>query len=63
MTVTYTPVELARKLGYTEEARPGLVVREYLRGKYPAHLHGQRWVLNEEEAADVLANVPPHPRS
>lgn len=55
---TYTPVELARKLGYTDEARPGKVVRDYLRAKHPGHPPYQRWVLDEEEAADVLARVP-----
>lgn len=55
---TYTPAELAYKLGYTEETRPGRVVRAYLREKYPDHPHRERWVLDEDQAADVLANVP-----
>lgn len=55
---TYEPAELARELGYTDEARPGKVVREYLRAKYPDHPKHQRWVLDEEQAADVRANVP-----
>jgi hypothetical protein len=57
---TYSPIELAYKLGYTGESRPGRVVRAYLREKYPEHPHGQRWVLDEGQAADVLANVPPN---
>ncbi len=57
---TYSPAELANKLGYTEETRPGRVVRAYLREKYPDHPRGQRWVLDEGKAADVLANVPPN---
>ncbi|WP_264355234.1 hypothetical protein [Pseudarthrobacter sp. MM222] len=57
---TYTPIELEYKLGYTEETRPGRVVRAYLREKYPHHPHGQRWVLDAGQAADVLANVPPN---
>lgn len=32
---TYSPIELAYKLGYTGETRPGRVVRAYLREKYP----------------------------
>jgi hypothetical protein len=55
---TYRPVELARKLGYTSESRPGSVVRAYLRTKYPDHSPYKPWVLSEEEAADVLAHVP-----
>lgn len=58
MMNTYKPVELARELGYTNEARPGKVVRDYLRSKYPDHKKNQRWVLDEEQAADVRANVP-----
>ena len=54
---TYTPKELARQLGYTDEARPGKVVRDYLRLKYPGHPKYQRWVLDEQQAADVLTNV------
>ncbi|GAA1929674.1 hypothetical protein GCM10009775_22160 [Microbacterium aoyamense] len=54
----YTPVELARLLGYRHEARPGLVVRSYLRKVYPNHIKNARWELNEAQAADVLANVP-----
>lgn len=54
----YTPVELARLLGYRNEARPGLVVRNYLRARYPDHVKNSRWELTEAEAADVLANVP-----
>lgn len=55
---TYSPVQLARLLGYTDEARPGLVVRNYLRSKYPEHEKNARWELDESEAADVIANVP-----
>lgn len=54
----YTPAELARLLGYRDEARPGLVVRNYLRATYPDHVKNSRWELTEAEAADVLANVP-----
>jgi len=54
----YTPVELARLLGYRDEARPGLVVRNYLRAAYPDHVKNSRWQLTEAEAADVFANVP-----
>lgn len=54
----YSPVELARLLGYHDEARPGLVVRAYLRTKYPEHQKNSRWELTEAQAADVLANVP-----
>lgn len=57
---TYSPIELAKKLGYTEETRPGRAVRAYLREKYPDHPHGERWVLDEGQAADVLANVRPN---
>lgn len=55
---TFTPAELARELGYTDEQRPGLVVRNYLRKKYPDHPRYQRWVLDDAQAADVRANVP-----
>lgn len=55
---TYTPAELALQLGYTDEARPGLVVRNYLRSKYPEHEKNARWELDEVQAADVIANVP-----
>jgi hypothetical protein len=54
----YTPVELARLLGYHREARPGLVVRSYLRATYPDHKKNSRWELTEAQAAHVLANVP-----
>jgi len=54
----YTPVELARLLGYHSEARPGLVVRRYLRANHPEHEKGSRWELTEAQAAEVLANVP-----
>lgn len=54
----YTPVELARLLGYRNEERPGRVVRDYLRAKYPEHEDSARWELTEAQAADVLANVP-----
>lgn len=57
---TYSPVELAHKLGHTEETRSGCVVRAYPREKYPDHPHGQRRVLDEGQAADVLDNVPPN---
>lgn len=55
---TYEPVGLARELGYKDEARPGKVVRDYLRSKHPDHPKHKRWVLDEEQAADVRANVP-----
>lgn len=55
---TYIPVELARELGYTNEARPGKVVRDYLRSTYPDHPKYQRWVLDEDQAEDVRRNVP-----
>ena len=55
---TYTPAELARELGYTDEHRPGLIVRKYLRTKYPDRPKYQRWLLDEAQAADVRANVP-----
>jgi hypothetical protein len=55
---TYTPTELARELGYTDEQRPGLIVREYLRKKYPDHPKYQRWLLDEAQAADVRTSVP-----
>jgi hypothetical protein len=57
---TYSPTELTNKLGYTEETRRGRVVRAYLREKYPDHPHGRRWILDEDQAADVLANVRPN---
>lgn len=56
---TYTPAELARELGYLDEQRPGLVVRNYLRTKYPHHPKYQPWVLDEAHANDVRAHVPP----
>jgi len=55
---TYEPAELARELGYVDEQRPGKVVRDYLRKKYPNHRKYERWLLNEKQAADVRANVP-----
>ena len=55
---SYTPKQLARLLGYTNESRPGKVVRDYLRAKNPNRAKYQRWVLDEAQAADVLANVP-----
>jgi hypothetical protein len=55
---TYEPAELARELGYMDECRPGKVVRDYLREKYPDHPKYQRWVLDEAQAADLRANVP-----
>ncbi|THJ65753.1 hypothetical protein E8P82_10700 [Arthrobacter echini] len=58
---TYEPAELARELGYTDEQRPGKVVRDYLRKKYPGHPKYQRWVLDEAQAADVRVNVPRKP--
>jgi len=54
----YDPAELARELGYKDEVRPGKVVRDYLRAKYPGHPKHQRWVLDEDQAADVRTNVP-----
>jgi len=53
---TYTPRELAAELGYTNESRPGRVVREYLRERYPEHTG--RWELDEAQGDDVRANVP-----
>ncbi len=55
---TYEPSQLAEQLGYAEVSRPGSAVRDYLRRTYPEHPNGERWALNEEQAADVLANVP-----
>ncbi|WP_162486260.1 hypothetical protein [Arthrobacter sp. Rue61a] len=55
---TYEPSELARELGYTNEHRPGKVVRDYLRKKYPDHPKYQRWLLDEAQADDVRINVP-----
>lgn len=55
---TYSPAELARELGYVDEDRAGLVVRDYLRSKYPDHPKYQRWILDEEQADDVRAHVP-----
>ena len=55
---TYTPVELARELGHLSEARPEKIVRDYLRSKYPEHPKYQRWVLDEDQAADIRANAP-----
>lgn len=55
---TYKPAELARELGYTNEQRPGKVVRDYLRWKYPDHPKYQRWELDEVQADDVRVNVP-----
>ncbi len=55
---TYTPRELAAELGYTNESRPGKVVRDYLRLKYPGHTDYERWELDEAQADDVRANVP-----
>ncbi|WP_248762110.1 hypothetical protein [Pseudarthrobacter sp. SSS035] len=57
---TYEPAQLARELGYTNEQRPGKVVRDYLRRKYLDHTKYQRWVLDEVQAADVRLNVPPN---
>ncbi len=55
---TYDPKQLAQQLGYRDESRPGKVVRDYLRTRYPDHPKNGRWLLDEEQAADVLANVP-----
>lgn len=55
---TYTPAQLARLLGYHDEARPGKVVRDYLRDRHPQWAKYKRWELNEAQAADVLLNVP-----
>jgi hypothetical protein len=55
---TYEPAELARELGYTNEHRPGKIVRDYLRRKCPEHPKCQRWLLEEVQAADVRVNVP-----
>ena len=54
---SYEPAELARELGYMNEARPGKFVRDYLRATYPDHPKHQRWVLVEDQADDVRANV------
>lgn len=58
VVATYEPAEIARELGYTDEHRPGKVIRDYLRKKYPDHPKYQRWVLDEIQAADVRVNVP-----
>lgn len=55
---TYTPEQLARLLGYSDEERPGKVVRDYLRSHFPNHVKYDRWELNEAQASAVLANVP-----
>jgi hypothetical protein len=34
------------------------VIRQYLRKKYPDHLKGTLWILDEAQAADVRRNVP-----
>lgn len=52
---TYTPRELAAELGYTNESRPGRVVRGYVHVKYPEH--AGFWVLDEAQSDDVRANV------
>lgn len=59
-TATFRPAELAKRLGYHDESRPGRVVRVYLRERYPDHPKNARWLLDEEQARDVLENVPPH---
>lgn len=56
--MTYTPRDLALELGYRDESRPGRVVRAYLRTKYPDHPKHGRWILDEDQADDVRANVP-----
>ena len=56
--LTFEPAELSRKLGYHNESRPGLVVRSYLRQRYPDHPKNARWILTQEQADDVLANAP-----
>ncbi|MBM6621097.1 hypothetical protein JTF08_05695 [Micrococcaceae bacterium RIT802] len=56
--IPYDPAELARLLGYNDEARPGKVVRDYLRKQNPDHPKYGRWVLDEAQEADVMANVP-----
>jgi hypothetical protein len=58
-TATFRPTELAKRLGYHDESRPGRVVRDYLRARYPDHPKNARWLLNQEQAQDVLENVPP----
>ena len=58
---TYTPRELARELGYINEAQPGKVVRDYLRTKYPDHPNYQRWLLDDAQADDVRTHVPRKP--
>jgi hypothetical protein len=57
-TMTFEPAELARTLGYHDESRSGRIVRSYLRKRYPDHPRNARWVLDEQQADDVLANVP-----
>lgn len=57
-TLTFEPAELARKLGYHDESRPGRIVRAYLRKRYPHHPKNAPWLLDEQQARDVLANVP-----
>lgn len=59
-TATFRPTELAKRLGHHDESRPGRVVRAYLQERYPDHPKNARWLLNEEQAQDVLQNVPPH---
>lgn len=59
-TATFRPTELAKRLGYHNESRPGRVVRVYLRERYPDHPKNARWLLNEQQTQDVLENVPPH---
>lgn len=54
----YTPREIAEELGYRDESRPGVVVRKYLRKKYPDHPKNALWILDEAQAADVRLNVP-----
>lgn len=55
---TYIPRELADELGYEGESRPGIVVRRYLRKKYPKHPKNALWILDEQQAADVRQHVP-----
>lgn len=54
----HTPRELAEELGYEGESSPGIVVRKYLRKRYPEHPKNTLWILDEQQAADVRQHVP-----
>lgn len=51
-----TPAELGRELGHNDGERPGIIVRRYLRERYPDHPRNQRWELSQEEADHVRAH-------